>query len=94
MWESSDGEGQSLSAKKPVFQSNDLLDVLKATIQLKWYSWFERIAAAHEGSLSVSFFSWVPEYFHNNTRNLDKWFRPLEKGYVRYYVRQIQIHQH
>lgn len=73
--------------QKPEFQNNDLIDVLKATIQLKWYSWFEKIAAAHEGSLSTSFFGWVPEYFHKSTVRIDKWFGPLEKGYVWCYAR-------
>ncbi|GFP56404.1 hypothetical protein TASIC1_0006057400 [Trichoderma asperellum] len=80
MWDSSDRETQIQSLKKPVFQNNDLSDVLRATVQLKWYPWFEKIAATHEGSLPTSFFNWVPEYFHNSTRNIDKWFRPLEKG--------------
>ncbi|KAM0459165.1 hypothetical protein ACHAO4_002557 [Trichoderma viride] len=77
----SEGDTQSMFPKqKPEFQNNDLIDVLKATIQLKWYSWFEKIAAAHEGSLSTSFFGWVPEYFHKSTVRIDKWFGPLEKG--------------
>lgn len=78
----SEGDTQSLYSKKPEFQNSDLIDVLKATIQLKWYSWFEKIAAAHEGSLSTSFFGWVPEYFHKSTVKIDKWLKPLEKGYV------------
>ncbi|KAK1246969.1 hypothetical protein MKX08_000771 [Trichoderma sp. CBMAI-0020] len=77
----SEGDTQSLFAKqKPAFQNNDLIDVLKATIHLKWFSWFEKIAAAHEGSLSTSFFGWVPEYFHKSTVKIDRWFGPLEKG--------------
>ncbi|KAM0471814.1 hypothetical protein ACHAPX_009207 [Trichoderma viride] len=85
MWDpprnASEGDRQSLFSKhKPVFHKNDLIDVFKATIQLKWYSWFEKIAAAHEGALSTSFFGWVPEYFHRSTVKIDKWFGPLEKG--------------
>lgn len=93
MWDpprnASEGDRQSLFSKhKPVFHKNDLIDVFKATIQLKWYSWFEKIAAAHEGALSTSFFGWVPEYFHRSTVKIDKWFGPLEKGYVWCYARQ------
>ncbi|KAL6906726.1 hypothetical protein GGI43DRAFT_238299 [Trichoderma evansii] len=80
IWDSSDEERQRLFPKAPVFRDNDLIDVLKATIYLKGYSMFQKIAAAHEGSLPTSFFGWVPEHFHNSSRHIDKWFRPLEKG--------------
>ncbi|PNP38267.1 hypothetical protein TGAMA5MH_09840 [Trichoderma gamsii] len=85
MWDpprnASEGDTQSLFSKhKPDFHKNDLIDVFKATIQLKWYPWFEKIAAAHEGALSTSFFGWVPEYFHRSTVKIDRWFGPLEKG--------------
>ncbi|KAL7922742.1 hypothetical protein ACQKWADRAFT_326660 [Trichoderma austrokoningii] len=78
---SSKGDTKGLfSDQKPEFQNTDLADVLKATILLKWYSWFEKIAAAHAGTLSTTFFGWVPEHFHKDTLKIDTWFAPLEKG--------------
>lgn len=90
--ESSEGAAKSLfSEQKPKFQNSDLADVLKATVQLRWYPWFEKIAAAHEGSLPTSFFGWVPETFHKATLKIEKWFGPLEKGYVWYHEKQASV---
>jgi hypothetical protein len=66
--------------QKPEFLKSDLIDVLKATVKLKWYPLFEKIAAAHEGSLSTSFFGWIPETLHKSNVEIGTWFGPLETG--------------